>query len=66
MTLMKMTQQMDNYHKRKLERIDRFYKYEYRNKLIKCISCNGSGYYDNTDSPKCSSCNGTGKVRERE
>jgi hypothetical protein len=29
-----------------------------------CSACNGSGYYDNTGSPKCGCCNGTGKVRE--
>lgn len=28
----------------------------------KCIACNGSGYYDNTGSPKCGACNGTGKI----
>lgn len=28
--------------------------------MAKCIACDGSGYYDNTNSPKCSSCNGTG------
>lgn len=26
-----------------------------------CWSCNGSGRYDNSGSPKCSGCNGTGK-----
>jgi DnaJ-class molecular chaperone len=27
----------------------------------KCVACNGSGYYDTTNSPACSACNGTGK-----
>lgn len=26
----------------------------------KCVSCNGSGYYDVWGSPECSACNGTG------
>ena len=26
-----------------------------------CSACGGSGYYDNTGSPKCGSCNGTGR-----
>ncbi len=30
------------------------------NKLVKCLACNGTGYYDHNGSPKCSSCNGTG------
>jgi len=30
----------------------------------KCSACNGSGYYDTTNSPKCSSCNGTGVEKE--
>lgn len=29
----------------------------------KCVACNGSGYYDTTNSPSCSSCNGTGKEK---
>jgi DnaJ-class molecular chaperone len=37
-------------------------------KLIKCIACNGSDYYDMTINgkiPKCSSCKGTGLEREK-
>jgi len=26
-----------------------------------CSACSGSGYYDDTNSPKCGVCNGTGK-----
>lgn len=32
---------------------------------MKCYACNGSGYYDNTGSPKCGSCGGTGKREEK-
>ena len=27
-----------------------------------CSSCNGTGYYDNTDNPVCGACLGTGKA----
>ncbi len=60
---------MDDYHKRKLARTEYFKKYVYKNKLVTCTACNGSGYYDNTvngRTPKCGSCGGTGKERERE
>jgi len=56
---------IDDYHRRKQERTDLYMKYVYKNKLVTCTACNGSGCYDNTGSPKCSSCNGTGKERER-
>ena len=56
---------MDNYLKRKIERTNRYFKNEYKNKLITCTACSGSGYYDHNGSPKCGSCNGTGKIRER-
>jgi len=29
----------------------------------KCSACNGSGYYDTTNSPKCSSCQGKGYIK---
>jgi len=29
----------------------------------KCVACNGSGYYDVSNSPKCSECKGTGYDR---
>jgi len=37
-----------------------FVKKEQPVKPQKCSACNGTGYYDNTNSPTCSSCNGTG------
>jgi DnaJ-class molecular chaperone len=51
------------FHERKAERKEYYEKYVFGHKLKECIACNGSGYYDNTGSPKCSSCNGTGKQR---
>lgn len=51
------------WHERKKFRTEYFWKYVYKWKLRKCIACNGSGYYDNTSSPKCSACEGTGKER---
>jgi DnaJ-class molecular chaperone len=44
------------------------YQKNHGKKLIKCIACNGSGYYDTTINgkiPKCSSCMGTGLEREK-
>ena len=32
-------------------------------KKVRCTACNGSGYYDSTNSPKCGCCNGTGKMK---
>jgi len=32
-------------------------------KIRKCSACNGTGYYDNTGSPKCGCCNGIGYMR---
>ena len=55
---------MFTWAERKKERTDYFFKYIYQKKLVTCIACNGSGYYDNNGSPKCSSCDGTGKSRE--
>lgn len=58
------------YFERKQKRTEWFFKYVYKNKLVTCTACNGSGYYDNTDqhgrTPECSSCEGTGKTKERE
>lgn len=56
---------MDEYQKRKQERIDFYNKYIVGWKSRKCTACNGSGYYDNNGSPKCAGCNGTGKERYR-
>ncbi len=30
----------------------------------RCLACAGSGYYDDTGSPKCSACGGTGKEQK--
>lgn len=54
-----------SYPHKKLWRTIHFYKYYYKNKLVTCTACNGSGCYDSTNSPKCGRCNGTGKERER-
>ena len=34
-------------------------------KLKKCGACSGSGYYDNTGSPKCGACHGLGIERTK-
>lgn len=52
-----------NFHERKKKRSEHYEKYEKGWKLVPCIACNGSGYYDHTNSPECSSCDGTGKER---
>ncbi len=49
------------FKERKQKRIEYFEKNIKGWKQRPCIACNGSGYYDNTGSPKCGSCNGTGK-----
>lgn len=54
---------MSTYQTRKAERTAR-YNAEHGRKLVTCVACNGSGYYDHNDSPPCGSCGGTGKVRE--
>lgn len=33
----------------------------FRKNPEKCFACNGSGRYDNTNSPKCGACDGTGR-----
>lgn len=32
-----------------------------KERKVKCVACNGSGYYDAKGSPKCGACGGTGK-----
>lgn len=61
-----MLDPFNGYFERKKKRTEWFFKYVYKNKQVTCTACNGSGYYDNTNSPKCSSCEGTGKTKERE
>jgi DnaJ-class molecular chaperone len=48
---------------RKLQRTEYYFRFVYRWKPIKCGACNGSGHYDNCDSPACSCCDGSGKER---
>lgn len=50
---------------RKKKRTDHYEENVKGRKLVTCVACNGSGYYDNNGSPSCGSCNGTGKVREK-
>lgn len=57
---------ISDYHKRKQERTKRYYANQYKNKLVECIACSGSGIYDHNGSPPCDACDGTGKVRERD
>ena len=55
-----------NFHERKASRKAHYEKYVKGWKLVKCIACNGSGYYDwsrNGRVPKCGSCDGTGRAR---
>jgi len=51
------------FQERKQERKDNYEKYVKGWKEIPCIACNGTGYYDDFNSPKCESCNGTGKTK---
>ena len=55
-----------DFHKRKAARTEYFYNFIYGWKLQDCIACNGSGYYDVSNSPTCGCCNGTGKERYRD
>lgn len=59
---------MSNYKERKEKRTKYFYDYIYKKKLVLCIACNGSGWYDNTrpdgSSIPCGSCDGKGKCNE--
>jgi DnaJ-class molecular chaperone len=66
---------MDMYEREKTEfqirkemRTKHYLTHIYGKKLITCVACNGSGWYDNTDrwgkQPKCGCCKGTGRVRE--
>lgn len=58
---------MDDWKKRKEERTKAYWA-SHGKKLVKCLACNGSGWYDGTNKwgrqPKCGSCKGKGKVRE--
>jgi DnaJ-class molecular chaperone len=52
---------MNDYELRKAHRRDLYLK---GSKMVICVACNGSGRYDNTNSPKCRACDGKGKVKE--
>lgn len=60
---------MSDFHERKAERTERYFKYVYKNKLIKCSACDGSGWYDNCrpngDNIPCGNCLGSGRERQR-
>lgn len=59
---------VSSFHERKTKRTAYFFDHVYKKKLIICVACNGSGWYDNTDqygnSIPCGSCEGTGKCRQ--
>jgi len=48
---------------RKADRKAYFEKWVKGWKLVTCTACNGSGHYDNNDSPACGGCDGTGRER---
>ena len=50
---------MDFYLK-KIERTITYFRFTYGYKKNICCSCNGSGYYDNHNSPSCGACEGLG------
>lgn len=50
-----------DWHERKQERTDHFFRYVYGWRKYKCTACNGSGIYDHDGAPPCSACSGTGK-----
>ena len=52
---------MSTFQERKAQRTAHFERFVKGRKQRKCTACNGSGYYDNTGSPRCGSCEGTGK-----
>lgn len=56
---------MSTFHERKAMRTEHYRRFVYGWKLVKCVACNGSGYYDSHGSPPCFACDGTGKARVR-
>ena len=52
-----------NFRERKEQRRLHYEKYVKGWKLVTCTACNGSGYYDNYNSPRCGCCGGSGKER---
>ncbi len=55
----------DSFQGRKRARTEHYEKYVKGWKLGTCTACSGSGYYDNTGSPRCGCCDGTGKMRSK-
>jgi len=60
---------MSTFQERKAKRTQYFYDHVYKNKLVVCSACSGSGWYDscrpNGDSIPCGGCDGKGKERQR-
>lgn len=56
---------MSDFHERKAQRKEAYYKWEFGWVLQGCTACNGSGRYDHNGSPPCGCCDGTGKERVR-
>lgn len=52
-----------NFRERKQARKDHYLRYVHGWKQRPCTACNGSGRYDNDNSPPCAGCDGTGKER---
>lgn len=59
---------MLNFHERKAKRAAYYFNHIYKNKLVSCAACGGSGWYDSSDehgnSIPCGGCEGTGKRRQ--
>lgn len=55
-----------NFHERKKQRKEWFFRFRFGWKERPCGACSGSGYYDYHGSPKCSACAGTGRERYRD
>lgn len=54
---------MSDFHERKAERTEWYFRFVYGWRLRTCYACNGSGRHDSFRSPKCEGCVGTGKER---
>lgn len=60
---------MSTFKERKDKRTKYFFDYVYKNKLVECTACSGSGWYDSCDSKgrsiQCGGCDGLGRNRQR-
>lgn len=54
---------MSDFHQRKAERRDWYFRFEYGWRQRPCSSCMGTGRYDHNGSPPCGACDGTGRER---